>query len=118
MIYIDVKKVIETRIAESMGFDKYKQIMEIVWKTNVSSDLDFQRTFTELQNLEAAHIIEYLKQYGKARKSDFRKLLIDKLPGSLSDNQKESKIGNLLTSLRKQGVIKTDPDDRLYWILA
>ena len=63
-------------------------------------------------------IIEYLKQYGKARKSDFRKLLIDKLPGSLSDNQKESKIGNLLTSLRKQGVIKTDPDDRLYWILA
>ena len=63
-------------------------------------------------------IIEYLKQYGKARKSDFRKLLIDKLPGSLSDNQKESKIGNLLTSLRKQGVINTDPDDRLYWILA
>lgn len=63
-------------------------------------------------------IIEYLKQYGKARKSDFRKLLIDKLPGSLSDNQKESKIGNLLSSLRKQGVIKTDPDDRLYWILA
>lgn len=63
-------------------------------------------------------IIEYLKQYGKARKSDFRKLLIDKLPGSLSDNQKEAKIGNLLTSLRKQGVIKTDPDDRLYWILA
>ena len=63
-------------------------------------------------------IIEYLKQYGKARKSDFKKLLIDKLPGSLSDNQKEAKIGNLLTSLRKQGVIKTDPDDRLYWILA
>jgi len=27
MIYIDAKKVIETRIAESMGFDKYKQII-------------------------------------------------------------------------------------------
>lgn len=63
-------------------------------------------------------IIEYLKQYGKAQKSDFRKLLIDKLPDSLSDNQKESKIGNLLTSLRMQGVIKTAPDNRLYWILA
>lgn len=45
MIYIDAKRVIETRIAESMGFDKYKQIMETVRKTDVSTDLDFQRTF-------------------------------------------------------------------------
>ena len=45
MIYIDSKKVIETRIAESMGFDKYKQIMETFRKTNVSTDLDFQRAF-------------------------------------------------------------------------
>lgn len=45
MIYIDSKKVIEARIAESMGFDKYKQIMETVRKTNVSADLDFQRIF-------------------------------------------------------------------------
>ena len=45
MNYIDAKKVIETRIAESMGFDKYKQIIEMVRKTDVSSDLDFQRTF-------------------------------------------------------------------------
>ena len=63
-------------------------------------------------------IVEYLKQYGRARKSDFRTLLIDKLPDSLSDNQKESKIGNLLTSLRIQGTIKTDPDNRLYWCLT
>ena len=41
MINIDAKKVIETRIAESMGFDKYKQIMEMVRKTDVSSDPDF-----------------------------------------------------------------------------
>lgn len=45
MIYIDAKKVIETRIAESMGFDKCKQIMEMVRKTDVSTDPDFQRTF-------------------------------------------------------------------------
>ena len=45
MIYINAKKVIETRIAESMGFDKYKKIMEMIRKTDVSSDLDFQRTF-------------------------------------------------------------------------
>lgn len=45
MINIDAKKVIENRIAESMGFDKYKQIIELVQKTDISSDLDFQRTF-------------------------------------------------------------------------
>ena len=45
MIYIDAKKVIETRIAESMGFEKYKHILEIVQKTDVSTDLDFQRSF-------------------------------------------------------------------------
>ncbi|MDO5132478.1 MAG: hypothetical protein Q4D81_05815 [Eubacteriales bacterium] len=45
MTYIDAKSVIETRIAESMGFDKYKKIMEWVRKTDVSSDRDFQRTF-------------------------------------------------------------------------
>lgn len=45
MIYIDAKIVIETRIAESMGFDKYKQIIDIFQKTDVSSDPDFQRTF-------------------------------------------------------------------------
>lgn len=45
MIYIEAKKVIETRIAESMGLDKYKHIMERVRETDVSSDLDFQRSF-------------------------------------------------------------------------
>ena len=45
MLYIDAKKVIETRIAESMGFDKYTKIMDMVRKTDVSSDPDFQRTF-------------------------------------------------------------------------
>ena len=45
MVHIDAKRVIETRIAESMGFDKYKQIMETVRKTDVSTDLNFQRAF-------------------------------------------------------------------------
>ena len=45
MIYIDAKKVIETRIAESMGFDKYQQIMDSVRKTDVSTDPEFQRSF-------------------------------------------------------------------------
>ena len=45
MIHIDVKTVIEGRLAESMGFEKYRYIMENVRKTDVSKDADFQRTF-------------------------------------------------------------------------
>ena len=45
MINIDAKSVIETRIAESMGVDKYKKIMDWVRTTDVSSDREFQRTF-------------------------------------------------------------------------
>ena len=42
-------------------------------------------------------IIQYLKQYEKAQKKDFRKLLLDKLPDSMNPEQKEYKIGNLLS---------------------
>ena len=50
-------------------------------------------------------IVNYLKQYGRATKIQFRELLLDKLPDSLNETQKERKVGNLLTSLRKQGTI-------------
>lgn len=64
-------------------------------------------------------IIEYLKKYDKAKKKDIRELLWDKLPDVLSDNQKENKIRNMLTSLRKQGIIDTDSGNqqKSNWIL-
>jgi ATP-dependent DNA helicase RecG len=64
-------------------------------------------------------IVKYLKQYGKAKKKDIRNLLWDKLPDVLSDKQKEYKIGNLLASLKKQGVICPDSTNqqRASWIL-
>ena len=45
MLYLDPHRIIENRIAESMGFDKYKMIIEHVRKVDVSADLDFQRTY-------------------------------------------------------------------------
>lgn len=45
MAYIDPRKIIETRIAESMGFNKYKLIMDQFRKVDVSADSDFQRTY-------------------------------------------------------------------------
>ena len=64
-------------------------------------------------------IIEYLKQYGKAKKRDIRELLWDKLPDVLSDVQKENKIRNILTMLKKQGIIDKDSENqqKSNWIL-
>lgn len=64
-------------------------------------------------------IVEYLKQYKKAKKKDIRELLWDKLPDVLSDTKKENKIHNLLASLKKQGIIGKDSENRQKsnWIL-
>ena len=64
-------------------------------------------------------IVEYLKQYEKAKRKEIRELLWDKLPDVLSDEQKENKIRNLLTSLKKNGMIEQDSTNHQIsnWIL-
>lgn len=53
-------------------------------------------------------IIQYLSQFDKASKDDIRKLLIDKLPDILSENQKENKVRNILYSMGKKNIIERD----------
>lgn len=65
-------------------------------------------------------IVKYLEQYGSAKKRDIRELLWDKLPEVMEEQQKEDKVRNLLSSLRKKGIIATDSTNqqRSSWILA
>lgn len=46
-----------------------------------------------------------LKQHVQLGRTEIDELLLDKLPDILSEEQKTRKIGNLLTYLRKNGVI-------------
>jgi ATP-dependent DNA helicase RecG len=57
-------------------------------------------------------ITEYLTRFGKATRAELDELLLDKLSDGLSAIQKTQKIGNLLTSLRKAGVIQNHGSDR------
>ena len=41
----DVNKIFQERLASSIGLDKYQLIMSEVHKTDVSKDLQFQKTF-------------------------------------------------------------------------
>lgn len=65
-------------------------------------------------------IINYLKTYKKGRKQDFIRLLSDKLPDTLDESQKQSKVKYLLQTLKNENVITTDnPNKRLAnWILV
>lgn len=64
-------------------------------------------------------IINYIIKFGKANKNEIRKLLLDKLPNILDDNQKENKIRNLLTSLKNNNIIERDSNNqqKSNWIL-
>ncbi|MCQ2271938.1 MAG: putative DNA binding domain-containing protein [Bacteroidales bacterium] len=62
------------------------------------------------RNFDDSHykdmILNYIKKYKKASKSDISNLIIDKLSPVLSDKQKQSKVSNLLSSLRIDGKIE------------
>ena len=45
MIHLDANRLMENRLARSMGLDKYADIMEASRKKDVSSDTSFQRAF-------------------------------------------------------------------------
>lgn len=64
-------------------------------------------------------VISYLETYKKGKKQDFIELLKDKLPDTLDDRQKESKVRNLLKKMKKEGLITTDSDNKRLanWVL-
>jgi len=60
-------------------------------------------------------MIDYLNEFGKAKRSDFLSLLIDKLPAVLSDSKKENRIKNYLQELRINQIIEIEGK---YWKMA
>lgn len=61
-------------------------------------------------------ILEYLKKFKRASRHDIELLITDKLSEVLTDKQKKSKVGNILTKLRKQEKIRIDAEKK--WVLC
>lgn len=53
-------------------------------------------------------IIECLEKFETAQRADIDRLLLDKLPDVLDENQKHHKVKNLMQSLKNQGLIVND----------
>jgi ATP-dependent DNA helicase RecG len=58
-------------------------------------------------------ILEYLRKFGKTKRSTIDNLVIPKLSSVLSDEQKKNKVTNFLSALRMDGKIKSEPG--YYW---
>ena len=63
-------------------------------------------------------ILDYIQKFGKASKQQIRVLLSDKLPDTMTDEQKERKITYLLTMLKDANEIERDGDSRQHscWV--
>jgi len=64
-------------------------------------------------------VTEYLEKFGEASRADLGDLLMDKLSDALRVSQKETKIGNLLSTMRKEGeIVNTGPRKVPRWRLT
>lgn len=112
----DVDKLRAAKLVEG-------RISSLFLSASASKSIDDSASYIKNKGFDDKYykdlIVEYLKQYKTARKKDIRNLLWDKLPDALSDTQKENKMRNLLTSMKKAGIIDTDSDNqqKSNWIL-
>lgn len=96
----------------------------LIISLKVSSLTDNKTTYIKNKGFDDKYykdlIIEYLSNYREASKNEIKELLWNKLPDILTDSQKNTKISSLLTSLRKNNIIKTNSTNKQLskWILV
>ena len=58
-------------------------------------------------NFAKEQIVQYIKKFGKTKRSTIYKLIIPYLSAVLNEDQKKIKVRNMLTSLKNEGKIKS-----------
>lgn len=83
-----------------------------------ASKANYIRTRTQDDEFYAKLITDYLVKFRSASRKEIDTLLLDKLSDALDAEQKENKIGNLLTSMRQAGRIKNTGSRKVpQWVL-
>lgn len=81
--------------------------------------VDYIHTRAQDNEFYAKLIIDFIRKFGKASRPELEKLLFSKLSDALSEDQKITKVSNLLTSLRRAGKIRNiGPRKVPEWVLA
>ena len=71
-----------------------------------SAKADYIRTRAQDDEFYAKLLTDYLEKFAQANRAEINNLLLSKLSDSLTTEQKEDKVGNLLTKLRRNGQIR------------
>lgn len=71
----------------------------------ISNKVDYIRTRAQDDDFYCKLITDYLEKFKKASREEIDQLLKDKLSDALDESQKFRKIANLLTKLRRRGII-------------
>lgn len=83
------------------------------------SKADYIRTRRQDDVFYAKLLVDYLEQFGHANRSEIDRLLLSKLSDALTVQQKNDKVSNLLTKLRRNGRIRnTGSRGQPIWRLA
>ena len=100
---------------------KAKKLIEgkrpnILISSNVAKHTNQEDEYIKLRGIDDTYcqsiILEYLVKFKSATRADFEKILLDKLPDVLDEEQKKNKVKNNLQILRKSG--KIEPDGRTW----
>jgi ATP-dependent DNA helicase RecG len=71
-----------------------------------ASKADYIKTRAQDDAFYVKLVTDYLSKFGKASRKEINKLLWEKLSNALDDEQKNNKVANLITNLRRAGRIR------------
>ncbi|MCC6545686.1 putative DNA binding domain-containing protein [Candidatus Sumerlaeota bacterium] len=78
----------------------------------VAATVDAKSDYIKSRGLDSTYyeglVTEYLKKFGHASRQDIDRLLLDKLPDVLDEKQKQHKIHNLLSALRRADKVRNE----------
>lgn len=98
---------------------KPKYFVSAMVAAATASKADYIRTRAQDDEFYAKLLTDYLEKFGEASRTEVNRLLLDKLSDALTDEQKNNKVANLLTNLRRNGrIVNTGSRARPIWRLA
>jgi ATP-dependent DNA helicase RecG len=98
---LDDDMVKHLRRAKLIEGNKPNLFVSAAVATATATKADYIRTRAQDDEFYAKLLMDYLVKFGSASRKEIDALLLDKLSDALDNEQKENKIGNLLTSMRQ-----------------
>ena len=99
---------------------RYPKLFLSAYTAKTVDDKELKMEYIRNKSFNDLHfkdmIVQYLRSFGGATRAELNTLLQSKLSDVLTDEQKIRKIGNMLSALKKKGVIRLT--EKKKWILV